>query len=551
MGLSFSFSHLFHRLYQYLQYYCFALYITPYLDYYAFLGALSEMLHRQLDKYEWISLIISLILTVSIFVNFSIYISKTNQKFFCQFEYFNCQEQITSFGQKYLIDADSQIKNKQNRKDFQDFKGKGIEDFRKGDYFYASENFNKAFKQFSDPETLIYKNNAEAAKAKHQYIQIAVSVPISQEKESDIAQEILRGVAQAQNEVNESKKRINGKWLQVGIADDKNDPKRAQEVAEEAVKNPNIIAMVGHNASRVSQKVADIYEKGKLVMITPTSYALNITYNSQFIYKIVPNVNILVEKLKKHYEQVFLNNGNGLKNNLLICYDSDEEVSNIFKQLFLGITGVNYDEKCNLSDAGVKAEKAVSEAPNFSTDSLLLAASAKKIDSFISLIKVNQGKRQLFSNPTLHTEKTLKQAKEFTKNMVLVTPWHPTAFPKNPVVENFMNNAKILWQVKVNWRTAGAYDATKVIIEGLKKISQESNTQELRYKLQQQVKNTNKLCGATGAISFTSGERNEHPAFIIKVVKDENSDTGYKFELDSSANDNYITEPKCYPVATK
>ncbi|WP_341529089.1 hypothetical protein WKK05_07165 [Nostoc sp. UHCC 0302] len=114
-----------------------------------------------------------------------------------------------------------------------------------------------------------------------------------------------------------------------------------------------------------------------------------------------------------------------------------------------------------------------------------------------------------------------------------------------------MNNAKILWPVKVNWRTAGAYDATKVIIEGLKNISQESNTQELRYKLQQQVKNTNKLCGVTGAISFTSGERNEHPAFIIKVVKDENSDTGYKFELDSSANDNYITEPKCYPVATE
>ncbi|WP_460200604.1 hypothetical protein [Scytonema sp. NUACC21] len=64
---------------------------------------------------------------------------------------------------------------------------------------------------------------------------------------------------------------------------------------------------------------------------------------------------------------------------------------------------------------------------------------------------------------------------------------------------------------KVNWRTAVAYDGTKVIIEGLKR-----NTN--RWELPKELHNRNRpVCGATGEISFTSsGERLQQQAFIIK-----------------------------------
>ncbi|MFN6495497.1 MAG: ABC transporter substrate-binding protein [Nostoc sp. DedQUE01] len=502
------------------------------------MGDLSEMLYRQLDRYEWISLIISLILTVSIFLQVSINLSKFSQKYFCQFEKFDCPEQIISFGEKYLIHTDSKIKNENNRKKFQNYKGKGIEDFRKGDYFYAAENFNLAFQEFPEPETLIYQNNAEAAKLEHQYIQIAVSVPISHEKESDIAQEILRGVAQAQNEIN-SQGGINGKWLQVGIADDKNDPEFAKKVAHEAIKNEKIVAMVGHNASSISQVVAQEYED-RLVMITPTSYTLNLN-NYDYIFKIVPNVNRLADKLKNY----FLNTQS--KHNLLICYDRQEPVSESFKESFASSVE-NYD-RCDVSQPGFKAQKALLEAQQSSqthANTLLLAASIKNIDSFINLVKANQGKLTLLSSSSLYTEKTLREGKNYAENMVIVTPWHPDAFPKNPVVESFVKNAQLQWKLEVNWRSAVAYDATKVIIEGLKKIPQELNIQELRQQLQKQVKNTKNLCGATGKVSFTLGKRNEPLAFIIKVVKDGKSDIGYKFQLDPSVKDNSIIESQCY-----
>ena len=78
-----------------------------------------------------------------------------------------------------------------------------------------------------------------------------------------------------------------------------------------------------------------------------------------------------------------------------------------------------------------------------------------------------------------------------------------------------------------------AYDATKAIIEGLK---QSKNL--TREELQQQLHKI-KICGATGKISFaTTGERKETKVFPIRVKKDSNSDTGYKFTLDQSFRDN-------------
>ncbi len=78
-----------------------------------------------------------------------------------------------------------------------------------------------------------------------------------------------------------------------------------------------------------------------------------------------------------------------------------------------------------------------------------------------------------------------------------------------------------------------AYDATKVIIEGLRQ-SNSNNRQSLRDKLQEI-----QVCGATDKISFNStGARNETPVFIIKVVENNGASTHHKFELvPTSPND--------------
>lgn len=81
----------------------------------------------------------------------------------------------------------------------------GIQEFNSGKFDIAIAQFRQSLQvKKNDPETLIYLNNGIAEQKSNanlgEKIEIAVSVPIGQE--SDIAQEILRGVAQAQSEFN-------------------------------------------------------------------------------------------------------------------------------------------------------------------------------------------------------------------------------------------------------------------------------------------------------------------------------------------------------------
>ncbi|MBF2008678.1 MAG: amino acid ABC transporter substrate-binding protein [Chlorogloeopsis fritschii C42_A2020_084] len=71
----------------------------------------------------------------------------------------------------------------------------------------------------NDAEAHIYLNNIDAWRNKNP-IRVVVSVPISRNGGDTDSQEILRGVALAQYQVNQSKKGINGKKLLIGIADD-------------------------------------------------------------------------------------------------------------------------------------------------------------------------------------------------------------------------------------------------------------------------------------------------------------------------------------------
>lgn len=186
-----------------------------------------------------------------------------------------------SMGKQILIKENATSEKKQ-----------GIEEFAKGDYRKASQHFESSLlQQPNDPETLIYLNNAQAG---DNALKIAVSVPIS--SNLNVAQEILRGVAQGQDEINQQGG-INGQKLQVEIIDDRNDPEIAKQVAKNLVSDPQVLAVVGHNASNASLAAAPIYQQGKLVMVSPTSLANNLSGMGNYIFRTVPTSKIMAEAL--------------------------------------------------------------------------------------------------------------------------------------------------------------------------------------------------------------------------------------------------------------
>ena len=96
---------------------------------------------------------------------------------------------------------------------------------------------------------------------------LAAVVPA--DKKQTNAEEMLRGIAQAQTNFNQ--KGLQGRLLEIIIVNDSNDPSKAQAVAEKIVNNPNILGVIGHNSSSASGKGLEEYEKAGIAMISPTS----------------------------------------------------------------------------------------------------------------------------------------------------------------------------------------------------------------------------------------------------------------------------------------
>lgn len=375
-------------------------------------------------------------------------------------------------------------------------KQKGIEAFAKGDYQQAIASFQKSLaQQPNDPETLIYFNNAQA---KNQGLKIAVSVPIG--SNLNVAQEILRGVATAQDEINQ-KGGINGQKLQVLIVNDENDPEIARKVARELVKDRQVLGVVGHNASNASLAAAPIYQQEGLVMITPTSFANNISGLGNYIFRIVPTTKVMAEALADYTVKT------ARKTKIAFCYDSQAFDNVSFKDEFLAAFvskgGQFVPTVCDLSAPNFNPTAAVTQAISSGADGLFIASHIDRIESAIALARANQGKLAIFSSPTSYTVKTLQAGQQDVKGLVLSAPWHPQV---NPSFAESMNQR---WRGRVSWRTATAYDATQAMIAGLQ---QSQNREGLQQALHSQGFSVG---GASGTVRFAqSGDRISHPVIV-------------------------------------
>ncbi len=427
-------------------------------------------------------------------------------------------EKRLSLGTQLLMPSDSNAE-----------KQAGIKAFAAGDFATASQKFQAALQSHKDdPEALIYLNNAKAAAGK--ILQIGVSVPAGGgfipiggnsapiKSSFDTAKEILRGVAQAQMEVNQ-RGGINGTLVQVVIANDGNDPTIAQQIATAFVKNDRVLAVVGHVASEVSIAAAPLYQKGGLVMMSPTSQAKRLSTMGNYIFRTIPSARFIAGILARHNLKTL----NAKK--LAICADSKTESSQTLKAEMAAAIAADGGQvlpvDCDLAAPNFDATEVMGQIINAGADSLLLAASVDRFTPAIDVARANRGRLPLLGSPPLYALRTLELGKSAVDGMVLAVNWHPEVTPESA----FVTGAKTLWGDQFTWRTAMAYDATQAIVAGL----QQSPTRDGLDKILASEKFL--AHGATGNIQFLpSGDRNG-AAFLVKIQPGNKSGEGYDFVL--------------------
>ena len=420
-------------------------------------------------------------------------------------------------------------------------KQRGINEFADLNYPEALKLLKQSWKEDrKDPETLIYINNALLKSINAEYYTIAIVVPVRRNQDGSIfnanlAEELLRGIAQAQTEVNLSlitpsnsnkdfpgqelleTKPLKRKGLRVIIADDGNIKSYAVKRANSLVAQPDILAVIGHYTSDMTVETVDIYDRNKLVAISPGSTTEELTRKPRkFFFRTAPTTSIEAEGLVNQLISVDWKK-------VAVFYNPNSPFSaslwEEFKKQFeaLGGTTFRINNYYDLSKNNFNAPAAIAEVEKEGKIAILVIPDGQvtsSLENALEMIKANNDRNWIVGPWTLYETRTLELAKQLksVNKLGVSVFWHPLiSFDKN-----FPQNAEKLWGGPVNTRSALTYDAARTLIQAL-----EMQPEPSREGMQKTLAAPKfQASGATGIIEFdpNTGNRKNSPKRVAHIV---------------------------------
>jgi ABC-type branched-subunit amino acid transport system substrate-binding protein len=347
---------------------------------------------------------------------------------------------------------------------------KGIQAFQQGNYPEATTLFQQAVKaNQNDPEVLIYYNNALARQQVSPFT-LAVVVPL--DKNITDAQEILRGVAQAQNQFN-SNRGLNGRLLEIVIANDSNT-ENAKEVAQELIKDSPILGVIGHNSSDATQAVLPEYEKAKLAVISPTS--TSILLNNPVFFRAVysdesPGTKLAeytYKSLKLKKAVIFANPNSPYSNSLREVFTNQFEKlgGEVVHKPLINLTASTFNAEKEVAKSvyGDNAEAALLFPDTQSTGiALNVAQEITKRNEILKTQNPPRRELKMLAGDTLYNNETLTSGRKNVEGLIIAVPW----FRETPQAKSFAQKSDKQWGGAISWRTATSFDATQALIKTL------------------------------------------------------------------------------------
>ncbi|KAB8332300.1 hypothetical protein SD80_019700 [Scytonema tolypothrichoides VB-61278] len=338
--------------------------------------------------------------------------------------------------------------------------------FNKEEYKQAITYFEKAQEiNPHDPETQIYLNNAKVKAGSNLTLKLAVVLP-NNKINADDAKEILRGVADAQAEVQSEfipTANLEGyQGVQITIVNE-DDSKSAKELEEQGV--------FGIIAYQLNEQTLQQYKRARLPVICLTSNCglKTSTQNSenQFPFSMNFAENQITEQLIKRVDnkKVIIFYDSKTSYNLKLAFEKKFKKELIYRSL---------DIRKNLDEKHLKL--LIDECINSQVEAAILFPGQDTNDHVIRIVKenVNQSRKkplQLLGSHLMYEPETLNIDSFAVEGLTLVLPWNQ----KTKSGESYVTRAAKRWQGQVSWRTIASYTAMRILISS-KKMNATGNT---------------------------------------------------------------------------
>ncbi|CAM4494981.1 ABC transporter substrate-binding protein [Paenibacillus phoenicis] len=328
---------------------------------------------------------------------------------------------------------------------------------------------------------------SDDSQANRDTIRIGLAAPISG-TQAQYGTAFKNGAELAAAQINEAGG-IDGKQIEIVIQDDKGDSNEAVNVANKFVTDKSILGVVGHFNSSATLATAPIYNKNKIVQVSPSSSAPAVTNAGEYTFRVITTDAFQADylagwskelgygKVALIYEQSDFGLG------LLDVYQQSAPENGIEVVAAEAFNPGDKDFSTVLTKIKEKQPDAIFIG-GFYNEAALIAQQAKKLNLDVDFIGVD----------SLYSEALLDLGKESVEGFKLIGFFYPGG--DNAEATRFNEEYQAKYNSKPDTYAAYSYVATSVII---KAIQEQGADREAIKSYLETLKDYN---SATGVISF-------------------------------------------------
>lgn len=349
----------------------------------------------------------------------------------------------------------------------------------------------------------------DGSQAKSDTIRIGLAAPMSG-TQAQYGQAFKNGAELAAAQINEAGG-IDGKQVEIVVQDDKGDSNEAVNVANKFVSDKSILAVVGHFNSSATLATAPVYNKNKIVEISPSSSAPGVTNAGEYTFRVITtdafqadyladwSKELGYSKVALIYEQSDFGLG------LLDVYQKSAPDNNIEVVAAEAYNPGDKDFSTILTKIKDKQPEAIFIG-GFYNEAALISQQAKKLNLSVDFIGVD----------SLYSEALLELGGESVEGFKLIGFFYPDG--DNEEAAKFAADYEAAYSSKPDTYAAYSYVAASVVIEAIKEKGAD------RESIKTYLETLKDYKGATGVLSFDENGD-------VETIPSKLTIQGGKFEL--------------------
>ncbi len=292
-------------------------------------------------------------------------------------------------------------------------------------------------------------------------IKIGVSLPLTGDW-AEYGDFIKKSIVLVINKTNKEGG-INGRPVELVIADSRGDPKESVLIAEKFVANPDIIAEIGDFSSSSSMAAAPTYEKAGMTQLSPTASHPDFTKKGRNMFRVIGT-----QAAEGPFNADWAVNGLGAKTVATIYINNDWGVASnkYFTEAVIKMGG-----KVVAMEAFTKGEKdfssIVSKIKRANPDILYLPVFHSDAVAIMTQARRMHYKPQYLSTGSLYSPKLIENGGKTVEGLKTSAVY----FPNNPSPESmaFTKAFRAAYNKTPSMFAAVGHDAATLMIAALKK----------------------------------------------------------------------------------